>query len=452
MRKTIIPTFALLATGIAAFAQQASHEIDVHGGGGISTLGYQLRYGTQTPGYGGTAGLGYTYFFSNNVGLGLGVDLALYSATASLADRRLPTFDTRDKDGLPISITSTIRSYTETQQATYIHVPLHLQFQSSGKHKFYAQLNLASKVGIPLSATYSTSDVVIHNDGQYPGYASLGENIEEPRADGIGTFTEKSVSNGKLELDIAYTLAAEIGAKWRLSDSWSLYTGVYVDYSVTDIRKNANSSSSFIVPAEGNMTDQFTTASVLATQDFVDKAQLMAGGVKVRVAFGAGKRHGTSASAAEPIAIDTAAEAAKAEADRLAAAAATEAGEKEGVRRMLDVIAQLQTTISGFSNEQVDIPESARSKLDLTVKVLKDYPELSILIEGHTTNLGNPKKNLDVSNRRAEKAKAYIVSNGVDASRIYTRGRGATEPVVSDKSAQNKRKNSRLEIYVSNKK
>lgn len=451
MNKTIIPTLALLATSLAALAQQTFHEIDVHGGGGISTLSYKLHYGSQTPGYGGAVGLGYTYFFSNNFGLGLGLDMALYSASASLADRSL-TFDTHDMDGAPITITSTIRSYTETQQLTYFHVPLHLQFQCGGKHKFYAQLNLASKLGIPFSATYSTSNVVIHNNGQYPGgYASFGDNIEVARADGIGTFTDKNISNGKLELDITYTLAAELGAKWQLADSWSLYTGVYADYSVTDIRKNERSN--FILPADGRMTDQFSTSSVLATQGFVDKAQLMAAGLKVRVAFGAGKRHGTVEPVAPLVVVDSAAIAAKADSAKLATATIIEGSEMAGMRRMLSAIGQLQTTISGFESEQVDMPVSAQNWLDLTAQVMLEYPALNILIEGHSTNLGSSTKSLNISRRRAETAKTYIVSKyGISESRIYTRGRGATEPIVPDKSAKNKQKNGRLEIYVSNKK
>jgi OmpA-OmpF porin, OOP family len=57
--------------------------------------------------------------------------------------------------------------------------------------------------------------------------------------------------------------------------------------------------------------------------------------------------------------------------------------------------------------------------------VLKRIP-LRIAISGHTDNLGDRVKNLELAQQRAESVKAYLVQQGTDASRIETRGAGPT--------------------------
>lgn len=66
-------------------------------------------------------------------------------------------------------------------------------------------------------------------------------------------------------------------------------------------------------------------------------------------------------------------------------------------------------------------PES-RPTLDAAVKVLKQYPNVRIEIRGYTDNLGSPAHNLALSEARAEAVKDYLVSKGIDASRIQTKG------------------------------
>ena len=79
--------------------------------------------------------------------------------------------------------------------------------------------------------------------------------------------------------------------------------------------------------------------------------------------------------------------------------------------------------------------------------ILNENPTVKVLIVGHTDSDGDDKTNLDLSKRRAENVKKVLVSEfKIDASRIATDGKGETEPIVDNKTPQNKAKNRRVEF------
>ncbi len=56
-----------------------------------------------------------------------------------------------------------------------------------------------------------------------------------------------------------------------------------------------------------------------------------------------------------------------------------------------------------------------------------------ILVVGHTDRIGSAAYNLKLSDRRAAAVKTYLVSKGIEANRVYTEGKGLTQPVTGDK-------------------
>ncbi len=94
------------------------------------------------------------------------------------------------------------------------------------------------------------------------------------------------------------------------------------------------------------------------------------------------------------------------------------------------------------------IQKKSFKTLDAAVKVLKDFPSIRIEVSGHTDDVGSEEANLDLSRRRAESVKNYMVEKGIDASRVETVGYGRSKPIDTGKSAKARAKNRRIEFRV----
>jgi OOP family OmpA-OmpF porin len=92
-------------------------------------------------------------------------------------------------------------------------------------------------------------------------------------------------------------------------------------------------------------------------------------------------------------------------------------------------------------------PVSA-SALDGAASVLAEFNSLRVLITGHTDTDGGRDYNVDLSQRRAESVKAYLVGKGIAEDRIETRGAGPDEPIADNKTAAGKQKNRRIEFKL----
>jgi len=89
-------------------------------------------------------------------------------------------------------------------------------------------------------------------------------------------------------------------------------------------------------------------------------------------------------------------------------------------------------------------------KLNDVVSILKENPSYKVNIDGHTDDVGKDESNQTLSEKRAASVKAYLVSKGVDESRLTSTGYGETKPVADNKTAAGRAKNRRVEMTVRN--
>ncbi|RSZ58920.1 OmpA family protein [Massilia atriviolacea] len=92
-------------------------------------------------------------------------------------------------------------------------------------------------------------------------------------------------------------------------------------------------------------------------------------------------------------------------------------------------------------------PAGKASLDDLLSKVQGMDTDVMITV-GHTDSIGSAAYNEKLSLRRAASVKAYLVSKGIDASRVYTEGKGETQPVADNKTAEGRAKNRRVTVEV----
>jgi OOP family OmpA-OmpF porin len=101
-----------------------------------------------------------------------------------------------------------------------------------------------------------------------------------------------------------------------------------------------------------------------------------------------------------------------------------------------------------FDFDKSVIKPAGKAKLDDLIGKIKDINLEVIIAVGHTDSVGSDAYNQKLSVRRSEAVKAYLVSKGIEKNRVYTEGKGEKQPVASNKTAEGRAKNRRVEIEV----
>lgn len=101
-----------------------------------------------------------------------------------------------------------------------------------------------------------------------------------------------------------------------------------------------------------------------------------------------------------------------------------------------------------FKTNSADISSAFYRPLNSIAQVLNEYQESKIVVSGYTDNTGSAEYNMNLSQRRANSVRDYLLSQGVQATRILAYGHGENNPRATNSTSEGRAENRRVEIQI----
>ena len=101
-----------------------------------------------------------------------------------------------------------------------------------------------------------------------------------------------------------------------------------------------------------------------------------------------------------------------------------------------------------FASGEASLQPAAESSLSAMLDAIRKDPSRHITVEGHTDSSGDANANHDLSQRRAEAVKQFLVEHGVPEADVSAVGKGADDPIGDNKTAEGRKLNRRVDVIV----
>jgi len=120
--------------------------------------------------------------------------------------------------------------------------------------------------------------------------------------------------------------------------------------------------------------------------------------------------------------------------------------ENDGCPKTKEIRGKLTLTGVNFSSGSANLTQNSFKILDKVLESLKEWPEVRVEIRGYTDSRGSEITNLNISQKRAEAVRVYLISNGIDPQRVRAVGLGEADPVAPNTTAAGRAENRRVEM------
>lgn len=437
------------------------HKIWLHAGGAFTNNIHKKSYegavnSLVKRNYGNAALLevGYSYFFTEQWGLGLGVTLngmfnkTVYGGKGSVVNYNDPAY-------IPTAGGYTAGEYelfyqvdrlTEKQRMWAIEIPLVAQFQ----HKFDGRNGIFAALGVKGYFPFSTKSAFTDAEGaiSYSGHDAF-LNVDWPQ--GMPVHFENGSLEGsvvKTKMRCSIDLQADFGGIFAINKVTDLYVGAYCSYGFLNILPK-ESQDLITLNSEGKLHFGGVLNSTTS------KWHLLQVGMKVGFHFNACGNPGDTESmrslkkrymkdmmnkANEPIVVKTT--------EYVYIVPVCPEETEEQTQEQKDNIRQLAEILSNTKilfDLDKDIPKIAdyNNNIDRTAELMKKDRSLLLIVEGYTCDLGSEEHNRDLAIRRANKIRDLFIMKGVPADQIQTASYTVSDPEnarnITDKSREEHR-------------
>ena len=125
----------------------------------------------------------------------------------------------------------------------------------------------------------------------------------------------------------------------------------------------------------------------------------------------------------------------------------TELAELQAERTERGLVVTLSDEIL-FDVDQADLKPGGQQQLARVADFLRNHPDRGLVVEGHTDSTASDTYNLALSQRRANAVEDFLITQGVDPTRISARGYGEQLPIATNDTAAGRQQNRRVELVV----
>jgi OOP family OmpA-OmpF porin len=389
-----------VAVCFAAIVTQAgAQELGIELGGGLQGTQYQLQNGQNKLLPAGSLGLSYTFRLSSRWDLVTGITGGLYRTQATLQDGVVFTSGEVDDAGSAFQYNLKTEGYKETQRFFAASIPLLLQYHTAGAGTQW-YFDGGGKVLLPFNASIQLSARQLSLSGYYPDYNLDVSNLPQH---GFGTLNGWKGS-ATTDLKPAAALCAATGLSFSLSPGARLYTGLYVDYGLTDLKEKNGTMPLMTYSPTG--INGVQANGVLNMQN-AGQVTLLSFGLQVRLSFGSTKAR----PAAQP----------KTKSEPQQTADSTISDDEAEV---------IQRPVVFGNIDESSLTEFEKRQLDEVANIMKKYPDIRISIVGHICNSGTETENIKVGAARAKAVAHYLRGKGIDRSRMDVSSVSESDPVL----------------------
>lgn len=230
--------FALPLWAANGLYHSKGHAFELTVGGGYSSLGYKVnnvadQLASKTTGsYSLQAHFGYNWFFTEYMGLAVGVDAQHYGQKATL-NGLLTWNGVTDTNGERYNHILGLNNWSERQNYWAVEIPVSFVFSIPVRDVLYITAQLGGKYGLPLSQSYAGSGALTHSGFYEPWNLTL---TNKPNH---GFYTEQNFSpKGTLSKKNYWAIFAKAGVAIPLVDHLDLLVQAYFNYVLTNINES----------------------------------------------------------------------------------------------------------------------------------------------------------------------------------------------------------------------
>lgn len=416
-----------------------AQEFNIKINGGPSGILYDSSIGEDKLKFGAGIGVGYTYFFSNHWGISSGIDLMYNKNSFELKDgNTISTYEIDDQTSA-FEYRVTPSKYKEDQRFISAAIPLLMQYGTSFASNTQWYLGFGGKILFPEKQTVKASADQLQLSGYYPDLNLLIDDLPSHGFGQVNNWKDET----KTSLAPTFLLSLETGITFKIKEKTKLYTGVYVDYGLTNLAKETPDLN--IVAYDPNGIDNTQANGTIGNKKIVEDTRYLSAGVQLKLGFSLAK------DKPQPVQQKTETVTQKEEVPVQEPPVQQKIVETAPVKKVLTTEERNYIEKKPLAFQEVGstsvTPELA-ARLDEIAQILKSNQDTDLNITGYTCDIGTKARNLEIGRQRAKAVADYLNNKGIASSRMHLFSKGESEPLVPNTPAENKPRNRRVSLIL----